>query len=194
MAQHAAAAGGGGDRLGQILAPDYLAGIASASPEQLRAKRDACRHEEAAVSYTRRLLQARLDIARAERDRRSHGGGSLVDRMSAILADAPAATPLGNVRSAPVQDPPEVALGALVDDTLLADDSIARLPDLADAELDDLVDRLAAAEREVSRVRRQLLDRLDALSEELVARYRDGAASIDEAVSAAIGAVPDEDR
>lgn len=186
-------AGGASDRLARVLAPDYLAGIASAPPEELRAKRDACRREEAAVSYTRRLLQARLDIARAERDRRAHGGGSLVDRLSVILADPPADTPLGDVRSAPVHDPPEAPPDALVEEALLADDSIARLPDLSDAALDDLVDRLAAAEQEVSRVRRQLLDRLDALSEQLVARYRDGA-SLDEAVSAAMGAVPDKDE
>ena len=53
------------------------------------------------------------------------------------------------------------------------------LKELDDAELGVLFESLAEFEQRVSSDRRERFDRLDALSAELVRRYRDGEASID---------------
>ena len=66
----------------------------------------------------------------------------------------------------------------------IADDSVlARVRDGSDEELAELVAQLGDKERELSRVRRSLLDRIDALQSELTGRYKSGSASVAELLS-----------
>ena len=62
---------------------------------------------------------------------------------------------------------------------------LGRLPDLSDDELVTAVERLREEERNISTLRRTVMDHLDRLQQELIARYRDGATSIDEVVTPA---------
>ena len=55
----------------------------------------------------------------------------------------------------------------------------SRLEELLPSELDQLEHQLTSFERRVSDDRRERYDRLDALSAELVRRYREGEASVD---------------
>jgi hypothetical protein len=55
----------------------------------------------------------------------------------------------------------------------------SRLEDLLPSELQNLDEQLTAFERQVSDDRRERYERLDALSAELVRRYREGEASVD---------------
>src|SRR5690606_15813569 len=64
-------------------------------------------------------------------------------------------------------------------DALCAQYGFSRLEDLLPTELDELEDQLAKFERRVSDDRRSRYDLLDALSAELVRRYREGEASVD---------------
>ena len=60
-----------------------------------------------------------------------------------------------------------------------AEHGFSRLEDLLPSELTNLEEQLTAFERRVSDNRRDRYDRLDALSAELVRRYREGEASVD---------------
>ena len=64
-------------------------------------------------------------------------------------------------------------------DAICAEHGFSRIEDLSVNELSRLDDRLTGFERRVSDDRRERYDRLDALSAELVRRYRDGEASVD---------------
>ena len=59
---------------------------------------------------------------------------------------------------------------------------LGRLPDLSDPELVAAVQRLTEEEQAISALRRKVMDNLDRLQQELIARYRDGAASINDVV------------
>lgn len=148
------------------------------SVEQLREERSRLQTLEDAVSFVRRVAQGRLDLARDERNRRNenrpsvdvttdlaalfgqeHGGGSSrPPRDTAVSLDHPLVKELDALCD-------EVGFGAIAS---LDVDS-----------LDAAIDRLAAFERTCSNERRSLFDRIDALTKELVGRYKSGGASVD---------------
>lgn len=169
-------------RIDRIADPDLPDRIASLPVDQLRALRDDCREEEARLGYLRRIVQGQLDVARAERERRAGaGGGDLLDVLPSVLADAPAAHP-ADARALSLYDPGDEP--ARRRDDLTGDDVVlARLPDMPDDELAALIERLAARERRLSDQRRLVLERLDALQAELVTRYRDGRAAVEEVLT-----------
>ncbi len=179
-------AGASRRRIDRVTAPDYLDDLGSRTVAQLRDLRDECRAEEAELSYVRRLLQARLDIARGELARRSGDGQvDLLQALPQILADR---------RSARERQPravpwfsPDDRLGRRSYDALTNDASIARIPDLGDEELGRLVEQLVGEERRVSGLRRTVLDHLDALQGELARRYRAGDVGVDDIVSRVTG-------
>jgi hypothetical protein len=120
---------------------------------ELRAYRQDLIQEETRVSYWRRILQARLDLA--DSDERS------VDRLRAVLTEHRA-------------DSRRLANSSL--DGAVGTPPFPDLATLWDAELDDSADlrrRIAAAERELSSYRRDLHRRIDAATGELISRYRD---------------------
>lgn len=174
--------------LGQLSSSDLLTGVDERSAQEIRVLRDACRDHESGVSYRRRVVQGRLDIAKAERDRRSGTSqGALVDALPNILADQPTSRPRGDQRAVGIDVP---GGGDDVDVP-----SITDLPELDDAALERRIAELQTTERELSATRRGLLDNLDRLQEELVVRYRDGRADIAEVVrgsDAANGGPADE--
>ncbi|HEY8545978.1 MAG TPA: hypothetical protein VIL36_13055, partial [Acidimicrobiales bacterium] len=155
-------------RIDRLTADDFLDGLSSRSIAEIRAMRDDCREEEAHLSYTRRLLQARLDIARAERARRQGGGeGSLIDELPRILADGPSNRPR---HGGPVPLYAPESKGRRREDAVLEDASMGLVVDLDDTELDAYLERIEAEERQVSERRRVLLRHLDELQAELVRR------------------------
>ena len=172
-----------GRRLDQLLAPEYLFGLARRPIDEVRAMRAEAEQEETDLSYLRRLLQGRLDILRAEQARRrgEGPGGSLIDALPGILADDRSA-PRGFGRHAAVEpsqlDSQRRLVESLVTDSELSDpgrhddDTLARLVDVLDHE-----------EREVSRKRRSVQAVMDALSAEIGRRYRDGALDVGDVLS-----------
>ncbi|MET8624894.1 ABC transporter substrate-binding protein [Kitasatospora sp. NPDC004669] len=162
--------------------------------EQLRVLRRETLEQEADLSYLRRLLHGRMDILRAELDRRpgcgpartalaaGEGlGGDLLDRLPAILTDAPSSVR----RSARhvTLGPPRTQESQLEADALMGD---VQLADLAAHPAEDLVaalERLRAHEREVSGRRQRLLRTADGCNAEITRRYRDGEARVDDLLS-----------
>jgi hypothetical protein len=159
------------DDLERLTADGLLDDVEEWDVGRVREFRDACRELEERVSYQRRMAQGRLDIARAERERRDRGG-DLVDALPEILADRPTGRARSD-RSLGLIDPGD-------EDFDGEGVPLSRLPDLEDDALADLIAHLETAERALSRSRRPLLDNLDRLQDELVKRYRDGSADVDE--------------
>lgn len=148
------------------------------SLEELRALRNELQGEDDVVSYVRRVAQARVDLVRAEIHRRERGEAyeDLSSELRVVLST--------HLTGGPPRPPRPVEN---LDDNELSDDldrvctehGFSRLGELSEAELENLENELAAFERKVSDDRRARYDRLDALSAELVRRYRDGEASVD---------------
>lgn len=148
---------------------------------ELRARRSGLQHEDDVVSYVRRLAQARLDLVRAEMARRAagdggDGGGDLSGELPTILG---AHLTGGSARPPrPADDFSDHPL-ALALETLCHEGGSTDLPSLVDGELADYAERLLSFERQRSHERKELFTRIDALSAELVRRYRDGEADVD---------------
>ncbi|MFD4660702.1 ABC transporter substrate-binding protein [Kitasatospora sp. NPDC058444] len=160
--------------------------------EQLRVLRRETLEQEADLSYLRRLLHGRMDILRAELDRRPGVGpvrtadpsgsdplpGDLLDRLPAILTDAPS-TVRRSARHVTL-GPPRTQESRLEADALMGDVQLADLAAHPAEELLAALERLRAHEREVSGRRRLLLRTADGCSAEITRRYRDGEARVDD--------------
>ena len=144
----------------------------------LRAERDALRKHEDAVSFVRRLAQGRVDLVTAVRRHKADGTGevSVAEIVRSGVGPAPST---GSAR--PPRDTEVSADHPLLTefDALCDQLGFDNMADLDDAGLQALESGLKAFETNQSDIRRQLFDRIDALTAELVRRYRDGDASVD---------------
>jgi hypothetical protein len=144
----------------------------------IRAARAALQAQEDAVSFVRRMAQGRLDIARDEQRRRAenlptshtatdlagvfgqeHGGGSArPPRETNISTDHPLVIELEQLCD-------RVGFGSIrtLDETALV----------------GVIDELSAFENARSGERRALFDQIDALTAELVQRYKQDSADVD---------------
>ena len=169
--------------LERILAPEYLQDLQSKPLEQVRAMRTECQEVEVGLSYLRRLAQARLDIIGSELARRTGGGdphdlSELIERLPQILSDRVRSPGVGRLPQQMAPGVSEANLSAQVD-AIVDVDRLSALPDLDDDEVHGLRDELDRFEQEVSRRRRDLHQRIDALQAEITRRYRTGEASVE---------------
>ena len=151
---------------------------ASLALGDLRAARSRLQAEEDVVSFVRRVAQGRLDVVREEQRQRGRGGHAPQDpeHMASVFGQQQGG---GSVRPPRDTDisadhPHVVALTQLCDRLHFGD-----YKDLADDELEALGAALSAFESEQSTRRRDLFARIDALSSELVKRYKTGGADVD---------------
>jgi molybdopterin converting factor small subunit len=149
------------------------------SLEQVRAERNALQEQEDAVSFARRLAQGRLDIARDEQRRRSSGDASNVDVTDGIARVF--AEERGSGSNRPPRDTAVVADHPLVVEleALCVEIGFGSLRQLDDGELDNCCRRLSEFESRVSSQRKTLFAQIDAISNELVRRYRAGSTNVD---------------
>jgi len=147
--------------------------------EQVRAERNALQEQEDAVSFARRLAQGRLDIARDEQRRRSSGDASNVDVTDGIARVF--AEERGSGSNRPPRDTAVVADHPLVVEleALCVESGFGSLRQLDDGELDNCCRRLSEFESRVSSQRKTLFAQIDAISNELVRRYRAGSTNVD---------------
>ncbi len=152
------------------------------SNERLRAARAEDESAEAAVSYARRVLQGRLDIVRAELERRQDAGSeqasSLLERLPALLAGDHVATDPARARATSVEVPEQAEELVARIDADLGESVLSSLSERDDASVAALLETLERHERELSQARRALFDRIDAMRNELAARYKDGRAVV----------------
>ena len=150
---------------------------ASLSLDDLRNLRNQLQLEDDAVSYARRVAQARLDLVKAEAQHRVAGAEVVVDEelrtvLSSHLTGGPARPPR------PTEDLSDHPLAVELDE-LCASNGLGRLKSLDEAQLVTLTTAISEFEEKVSTDRRARFDQLDELSAELVRRYRDGEADVD---------------
>lgn len=162
--------------LAAVLDEAFVAGLDALPFAELRERRARCESVEAALSFRRRLLHGHLDLLRAEVQRRDVDGGDgpVTGLLDSLRPEGPGPA---STRSPSHQrfDP-----GAELLDLEEADPVSADLPDLDDDALRARGEELVAMERRLSEQRRDVLARLDAIQDEIVRRYRDGEASIDQ--------------
>jgi hypothetical protein len=146
--------------------------------DELRALRASLQHDDDAVSYVRRLSQARLDLLEAELRRRDRSADP-----SVITSELPII--LGSHLTGGPARPPRPAVDesdhplALALEQLWAEHGGSDLPSLTEDELITLRTDLRIFEQLRSKERQALFVRIDALSAELVRRYREGEADIE---------------
>jgi len=169
---------GGHRRIDRVLDPAFVMNLEDLTMAELRARRADADQEEVDLSYVRRMLQGRVDIAGAElARRRGKGEGDLVERLSAVLSQdhREPAQGLGRHRSV---EPSRVGETRRSEEAMVAETSLDDPSTLSEAELLDVIDRLREEEASVSVQRRTVQDVLDVLSGEMTRRYRDGRASV----------------
>ena len=169
----------GNRRIDRVLAEDYLDGLRELPLVEVRRLRADAEQEEVDLSYLRRMIQGRLDILRAELNRRdSASTDTLVQGLAAILADEPRAPARGLGRHTTVEpsraDSHRRYVEALVADVDLSDVSARSSDELAHA-----MRTLSEEEQKISGKRRQVQAAMDACSAEITRRYRDGEADVD---------------
>ncbi len=169
--------------LDDLLKTNDLVSLGQRPFPELRALRDRLGEVETGLSYGRRLAQGRLDIVMAETASRATGHADsnheLVARLPEVLS--------GNSRSSDLPRPiRETEIPEFVDEIVAGLDSlfgmheVENLEIVPDEHLADIAVRLADYERAVSAKRLEVHRIIDEVQEEIISRYRSGAASVDD--------------
>jgi len=176
----------------RLVAAELISDISAVPIEDLRSLRAECAQVEGDISFVRRVVQGRLDMIGYEAarrvpqtGRRSSDGGQ-IDTTVNILFDLPdvlttgGATPLASQRHMGAHEPGPVAISLASDvDAIIGSDEMAALASLSDERLSAIMESLRGCEMEMSGMRRQLHERIDAIQAEVVRRYQAGEASAD---------------
>ena len=166
------------ERVLRLLEPAYASDLTPCSLEELRAMHDESAQAELALSYYRRLAQARIEILEAEQARRATGGSveDLIADLPNILG-AESRSTVATTRGAPSADAPTMELhwpdGR---EQLVVDTTLAHLPTISADELADTITALRAFEGELSDLRGQLHLVIDAIDRVLADRRVSGTA------------------
>ena len=167
----------GGAAVDELLEPSFLEDAVRLSMTEVRQLRRRAEQEEVNLSYTRRLLQGRLDIVRRELQRRAEDDGrSLVDLLPEILSEKGRGPAHGLGRHQTVQPHAPEEYESWVNSLTNVD--ISAISELSDAKLEKAARALAAAESDLSERRRGVQQVMDGLAAELGRRYRDGEADV----------------
>lgn len=191
---------GGRRRVDKVLAPEFIADLPSLSLDDVRARRREAEQEDADLSFLRRLLQARIDLVRAELAARAGGSGehliaappsgdagdavgdeddgdaALVARLTKALAGDSSHRGLGRHL---VATPSRVDQHRRAPERAWSDIGLSDVDARTDEELESALLRLVEMEAEVSEVRRAVHVVADALSAETGRRYRDGEVDVE---------------
>jgi hypothetical protein len=164
---------GGHRRIDQVLDPGFSEGLEELEDAEVRRRRDLSRAERDYLSLLRRLLQGRIEILRAEQERRRSGEDSppVVDRLADILSEETRGPSRGE---APVMtlSADEVAMARRRVERLVSDASLSNLPGLSDEDLEGSLIRLGEEERSVSDTRGSVMGVHDILQDEMKRRLR----------------------
>ncbi len=174
---------GGRRRIDRVLDPAYTEGVGSRPLAEVRQLRDETAQEETDLSFTRRLLHGRIDIVRAEQERRTTGGSAVVERLAAILSANALGPATGSGRHSTLEPSRAEAHRRHVE-ALVSDVDLSDVGSLSDRLLDHALTTYLNEEQSVSARRRQVQQVMDLLNEEIAGRYRQGTASVDELLAA----------
>lgn len=158
--------------------PEFVDNLGARSLEDLRAARDECREVENELSFERRLCHARIDILRAEVERRSGSQDQdLLSRLPEILGSAE----LGTGSSLPSRAP-DLSIPRNADiprrrvEEIAGEQTMTRLNQLGTDEVKETMSNLAEHERQLSARRSKIHEVMDVIQAEIVRRYTSGEA------------------
>jgi hypothetical protein len=161
------------ERVQRLLEPAYIEGLDARALDELRAMHEESAEAELALSYFRRLAQARIEILEAEQARRERGGsvGDLVADLPRILSAESGRSTVATTRGAPAAEAPTIELHWPDHrENLVVDNTLARLPTIDLDELNSTVTALHEFERELSDLRTQMHRVIDAIDRVIVSR------------------------
>jgi uncharacterized protein (DUF433 family) len=156
-----------------VLEPEYLEDITSIDLKVLRERRITAEDVEAQISYYRRLLHGRMDLINFELSRRSgEEERTLIEALPEILASEMVFGTEPNLRYIETMPPLPTITGRRLIDKIMDDGVLTELPELSDDDIREAIDRLGEVENQLSAQRKRLHIVIDALQDEIVARYR----------------------
>lgn len=170
--------------LESILDEFDLTGLSLQPLDALRALRHRLDEVEVGLSYGRRMAQGRIDIVLCELGRRT--GSSAPADLITLLPDALSTHTRGDGPPRPL---PDVEIPAFSDrivaelDAILTPSALGDIGSIASGDLNELVDSLSRAEQEIGHQRHEVHRMIDDVQEEIIGRYRSGAASVDDLLS-----------
>jgi hypothetical protein len=165
-------------RIDKVLGEGYADDLGALELDELRARRREAEQEEADLSYVRRMLQGRMDILRAELSRRAGGGDKIVEHLSGVRADSDRSDHgLGRFLRV---EPSRVDEHRRLVEQIIADVGVSDVEHHTDDELRESLGRLEGFEHSISEDRHAVQTVMDALTAEVAARYKSGAASVDD--------------
>jgi hypothetical protein len=138
-----------------------------------------CADAELALSYFRRLAQARVEILEAEHARREGGGsvGDMVADLPRILSAESGRSTIANTRGASATDQPIIELHWPDHrENLVVDNTLAHLPTIDLDELVHTIEALHEFEHELSDLRTQMHHVIDAIDRVIIDRRVAGTA------------------
>ncbi len=150
-----------------IRSPEPSPHLASLTLQELRAYRERLTSEEERASYWRRLVHARMDLLEAQAQ--SHTALGMEDLVR-VLGE----TGSGQSRRALLHVRPADPLPEL---PVLEEMWVEDVDTEDEAAVADALDRLRAAERQLTEYRHALHERIDEATAELIVRYRADPAS-----------------
>jgi hypothetical protein len=160
------------ERIQRLIDPAFVAALDARPVDELRAMKVECNEVENALSYGRRLAQARIEILEAEYERRARGGSveDLVKDLPRILGADAGRSSVADTRVAPPDSPGLELHWPDGREELIADTTLAHLPLLPADELESTLERLRAFERELSDLRRAMHEVIDTVEREIAGR------------------------
>jgi hypothetical protein len=166
------------ERIQRLTDPAFVASLGDRGLDDLRAMKAECNEVENALSYNRRLAQARIEILEAEHDRRERGGSveDLVKDLPRILSAESGRSSITDTRVPPPDAPALELRWPDGREELIVDTTLAHLPLLPADELESTLARLRDFERELSDLRRAMHVVIDSLEQEIAARQVAGTA------------------
>lgn len=164
----------------RVLEPSFVERLEDLPLDEVRRRRDDALAEREYLSYLRRLIQVRQDIAQAERERRTAGGGPqpLMDRLKSVLSEGSSRGPTRGEALPLGPTPEDMEEAQRRADSASGGAFLADPQSLDDAALDRALQSLSDLEREVSASRLQILKVHDRLQDELKRRYREDPSQI----------------
>ena len=166
------------ERIQRLIDPAFVSSLDGKSLDELRAMKTECNDVENALSYRRRLAQARIEILEAENERRGSGGtvGDLVKDLPRILSGESGRSSIGDTRVAPPDAPGLELHWPDGREQLIVDTTLANLPVISAEELESTLERLREFERELSDLRHSMHDVIDTVEREIQSRQVAGTA------------------
>jgi DNA repair exonuclease SbcCD ATPase subunit len=164
--------------LERITEPGYLDGLTERPLGELKQMRAECSAVESELSFDRRLCQARIEILKAELDRRRSGSQrDLIERLPEVLSGPVSRrdTPLPE-RAPDFPIPRTTEVPRRGGEGIAGEQAFARLVHLTVEEIEQMARALEEQERELSESRKAIHEVLDAIQAEIVRRYKSGEA------------------